>query len=153
MDGIVYGATLGLGFANLENLAYVFDGGMAVAVVRALTAVPGHALLGAIMGAYVGTARFASPQMQSSLLLRAIVYPVALHACYDAGVTFGSFAIVVLVLIGEAAWCRSLMKRIRGAYQATSLFARVSSEGKVHRRTPAAWTKISLALCSLAPVP
>jgi len=39
MDGVVYGATAALGFAALENVLYVVDGGWAVALVRSVTAV------------------------------------------------------------------------------------------------------------------
>ena len=58
MDGIVYGATASLGFATLENIMYVADGGLGAAIIRAITAVPSHACLGAIIGYYVGQARF-----------------------------------------------------------------------------------------------
>ena len=58
MDGIVYGAVASLGFAALENLLYVGSGDLGTAVARAATAVPGHAFTGAIMGYYVGQARF-----------------------------------------------------------------------------------------------
>ena len=58
MDGIVYGAAASLGFAGLENILYVLDGGFAIAVVRGLLSVPGHATYGAVMGYYVGRARF-----------------------------------------------------------------------------------------------
>ncbi len=40
MDGVVYGATASLGFATLENILYVAQGGWMVAVARAITAVP-----------------------------------------------------------------------------------------------------------------
>ncbi len=58
MDGVVYGATASLGFATLENIVYVLNGGWTVAVMRALTSVPCHACLGDILGYYVGQARF-----------------------------------------------------------------------------------------------
>ena len=54
MDGIVYGVVASLGFATLENMLFVFEGGISVAVSRAFTAVPLHAFVGAIMGYYVG---------------------------------------------------------------------------------------------------
>ncbi len=49
-DGVIYAVVASLGFAALENVFYVLDGGMYVAVIRALLAVPAHALFGAIMG-------------------------------------------------------------------------------------------------------
>jgi RsiW-degrading membrane proteinase PrsW (M82 family) len=52
MDGIVYGAVASLGFATFENIGYVVgdDHSLRIALFRALTAVPGHAFMGAIMG-------------------------------------------------------------------------------------------------------
>ena len=56
MDGIVYGVTVSLGFATLENIYYVFFAGfddpLGVAYLRAFSAVPAHALFGVFMGYY-----------------------------------------------------------------------------------------------------
>ncbi|MEM7582335.1 MAG: PrsW family glutamic-type intramembrane protease [Acidobacteriota bacterium] len=83
MDGLVYGATASLGFATLENILYVADGGAPSALLRALTAVPGHAMLGAIMGYYVGRARFSPSSKRRQLLFRAWAVPTLLHGGYD----------------------------------------------------------------------
>ena len=82
MDGMVYGATVSLGFATLENVMYVMDGGMAVAIMRALTAVPAHALTGAIMGYFVGLI-LVNPAKRKQLLLLAFIIPTLLHGFYD----------------------------------------------------------------------
>ncbi|MEW5725188.1 MAG: PrsW family glutamic-type intramembrane protease, partial [Thermodesulfobacteriota bacterium] len=71
MDGVVYGVSASLGFATLENILYVSQGGLGVAVMRAVTAVPSHALMGAIMGYYVGRARFA-PLGRRALTFKAL---------------------------------------------------------------------------------
>lgn len=83
MDGVVYGAVASLGFASLENVLYVAGGGMGVAVARAITAVPGHAFTGAIMGYYVGQAKF-DPANRRAHLLKAYFVPFLLHGLYDA---------------------------------------------------------------------
>jgi len=83
MDGIVYGATASLGFATLENILYVSEGGSSVAIMRALTAVPGHAFLGAIMGYFAGRAHSAPPAERKALLFRALAIPTLLHGAYD----------------------------------------------------------------------
>src|SRR5262245_50517829 len=49
-DWLVYAVAVALGFATLENLAYVLRGGAGVGVWRAFTAVPAHALDGTMMG-------------------------------------------------------------------------------------------------------
>lgn len=84
MDGIVYGVTASLGFATLENILYTIEGGLSAAVLRAFTAVPGHAFCGAIMGYFVGRARFGRPEDRSRLLRAALLWPIVLHGLYDA---------------------------------------------------------------------
>ena len=64
-DGVVYGMSVSLGFALWENLGYVAMYGFGTALVRAVTAVPGHACFGA------GRAR----------ALRAAPGPAALWRC------------------------------------------------------------------------
>mgnify|MGYP001196581658 CR=1 FL=1 len=82
MDGLVYGVTASLGFATLENVLYVSQGGLYMAIGRALTAVPMHASVGAIMGYYCGRARFA-PANRGQLLFLAWFVPMLLHSLYD----------------------------------------------------------------------
>lgn len=82
MDGIVYGVTVSLGFASLENILYVSQGGMGVAVMRALTSVPGHAMMGAVMGYYAGLC-LKKPGQRMGLLVLAWLCPVILHGLYD----------------------------------------------------------------------
>lgn len=83
MDGLVYGSAASLGFATLENMLYVDAGGWTTAIARATTAVPLHAMLGAIMGDYIARAKF-EPARRTSLHLRAFVYPLILHGMYNA---------------------------------------------------------------------
>lgn len=82
MDGVVYGATASLGFATLENILYVSSGGLGVAVMRALLAVPGHAFMGAVMGYFVGQAKF-RPTEKGKLLTLGYFVPFLLHGLYD----------------------------------------------------------------------
>lgn len=92
MDGLVYGVAVSLGFATLENILYVRVGGLDLALVRAFTALPCHATLGAIMGFYVGRATFA-PADRLRWLVLAFVIPTGLHALYDLPLlTIASFA-------------------------------------------------------------
>jgi protease PrsW len=131
MDGIVYGSVASLGFATLENFFYVVKGGEMVAIFRAFTAVPGHAFMGAIMGYFVGQAKF-TPAKRKSLMVKALVIPMLLHGAYDAPLlTFqrisadkhhtqsemlaaGLFALVTLaVLVFESSWTLVLTSRMR----------------------------------------
>ncbi len=87
MDGMVYGVAVSLGFATLENILYVSEGGLTIAIVRAVTAVPGHAMLGAIMGFYVGLGHFSARPRH--YLWLAFLVPVALHGLYDYPLMLG----------------------------------------------------------------
>jgi RsiW-degrading membrane proteinase PrsW (M82 family) len=82
MDGMVYGAVASLGFAAMENVLYVTSGGIGLAMSRAFTAVPCHAFLGAIMGYYVGQARFES-RHRGQLLATGLAFAILLHGMYD----------------------------------------------------------------------
>jgi RsiW-degrading membrane proteinase PrsW (M82 family) len=82
-DGIVYAVSVSLGFATVENLFYVFsENSMQVGLLRAFTAVPGHAIFGVVMGFYLGLARF-SEREKGKWLLRAFLVPWLLHGIYD----------------------------------------------------------------------
>lgn len=83
MDGIVYGAVASLGFAAIENAMYVSEGGLALAAGRAFTSVPCHALLGAIMGLYVGRAKFRTGASRAWCFVAALFWPILWHTLYD----------------------------------------------------------------------
>ncbi len=86
-DGIVYGATSSLGFATLENLLYVSQGGIWTAAVRSVSAIPLHAFLGVIMGYHIGRAKFAVSSFSRTWhRTSAYVVPMMLHGIYDWGV-------------------------------------------------------------------
>lgn len=53
-DGIVYSVMISMGFAAMENVMYVWQGGLEVAILRMFTAVPAHAMFGVMMGYFIG---------------------------------------------------------------------------------------------------
>ena len=81
-DGIVYAVYISLGFAAIENILYVFQGGYSVGLVRALTAVPAHALFGIMMGYNFGLARF-NDRYRAINLISAFILPFIAHGAYD----------------------------------------------------------------------
>lgn len=107
-DGVVYGVSVSLGFALWENLGYVAMYGFGTALVRAVTAVPGHACFGVFMGAWYGMAkRWEGAGFESrskTCRTMALLLPALIHGCYDfiatyedAGVS-GIFAVFVVLL-------------------------------------------------------
>lgn len=115
LDGVVYGATASLGFATLENILYVGENGLGTAVLRALTAVPGHAFTGVVMGAFVGRARFAEPEQRAGMLMRGLGWAMVLHGSYDAFLfTSSGYAFLALVVLFiEVRWGRKLYKALQ----------------------------------------
>lgn len=81
-DGIVYATFISLGFAGIENILYVSDGGMSVGITRAFTAIPAHALFGVTMGYQFGLARF-YPEERVKRLFLALLIPLLLHGIYN----------------------------------------------------------------------
>ena len=75
MDGLVYGAAAALGFAALENVLYVSHGSLGTAILRAVSAVPAHAVTGAMIGYAISSAMFVprSPAWTWKGLVAAIV--------------------------------------------------------------------------------
>lgn len=81
-DGIVYAVFISMGFATIENMIYVFRGGYSVGMIRAITAVPAHALFGTVMGYHLANARFFTARRAPHLAL-AFLMPFLWHGIYD----------------------------------------------------------------------
>ena len=65
-----------MGFAFVENILYVSQGGMQVAILRTFTAVPAHAMFAVMMGYYAGLAKFAVDDSERNrLLARGLLWP------------------------------------------------------------------------------
>lgn len=99
MDGIVYTVAASLGFATVENILYVLQHGIPVAIARAFLAVPGHAFFGVLMGYYIGMAKF-NKEKESRLLFKGILLAVFFHGLYDfLLLTQTALALLVILLI------------------------------------------------------
>lgn len=85
MDGLVYGAAASLGFASLENLAYMLTFGPEVILVRGPLSTLGHLVLGSIWGYPLG---------QSSQKKTGLGLPVVAGLAI-AAMTHGVFNIMV----------------------------------------------------------
>ncbi|KKC46237.1 MULTISPECIES: glutamic-type intramembrane protease PrsW [Paenibacillus] len=84
-DGIVYAASVSLGFATLENIMYAvfYPSTFGTMMLRALLPVSGHALFGIMMGYYFGKAKFAPKRHIRRFLLLSLILPVLWHGLYD----------------------------------------------------------------------
>ena len=85
MDGIVYASRAGLGFALVENVLYLLHqqstgGQLEVWILRAVLAVPGHAIWTGMIGALAARRRFDGKGLG---LLGGYLLAVAFHGTYD----------------------------------------------------------------------
>jgi protease PrsW len=81
-DGIVYGASISLGFATAENIMFLMSNGVEYAFYRALLPVSSHALFGVIMGYYVSRAKF-TKGLKWVWMILSIILPSFLHGTFD----------------------------------------------------------------------
>lgn len=81
-DGIVYATFIGLGFACIENIEYVFMYGFGAGVSRALFAVPGHFLFGVLMGYFLSLAKF-TPEKRKKYIFLGLLFAIIAHGLYD----------------------------------------------------------------------
>lgn len=103
-DGIVYAVCVGMGFAAVENVFYLFsnyDSWLSVGIVRALFAVPGHFFDAVIMGYYYSHYHFGTRRNPATKAL-ILAAPVVAHGIYD-GILFSydiddGVAVVALIL-------------------------------------------------------
>ncbi len=124
-DGIIYAVMVSMGFAAVENIMYVSQGGLDVALLRAFTAIPAHATFGVIMGYYMGKAKFSKNKIKWNLI--GLMGAILFHGTYDfflfidfiLGIYIGAFVTLIIAII--------LSKRAIKAHQEGSFF-KVKSE-------------------------
>ena len=111
-DGIVYMVFTSLGFAAIENVLYVFQYGLGVALPRAVLSVPGHMGFAVVAGTFYGRAKACDLRglsaQKSSNLTTAYLTAVFLHGFYDtcamlqtslSSVVFFCFVIIMYIII------------------------------------------------------
>jgi RsiW-degrading membrane proteinase PrsW (M82 family) len=104
-DGIVYAVLVSMGFAMVENLIYVFQGGWEAALIRAFTAVPAHATFGVLMGYFMGKAKFNGKRIADNLI--GLSLAILFHGAYDfflfikfiPGIWIGAFISLIIAII------------------------------------------------------
>ena len=102
-DAVVYAVAVSLGFATLENILYLIDGSVFLALSRALFSVPGHFIDALYMGYYYGLARFSDAYNDDRLtkinLRLAFWVPVLIHGFYDfcLSTEYGIFILIFLI--------------------------------------------------------
>ena len=84
IDGIVYGVTVSLGFATLENFYYVYlladyfaETPMSIAILRSFSAIPAHAIFGATMGYFFMKYSFIAKKNNFIYKMKTIIKKIA----------------------------------------------------------------------------
>ena len=112
MDGIVYTVSASLGFATVENIIYVLSHGIGVGIARAFLAIPGHAFFGALMGYYIGLAKF-HKEKENSLIFKGVFFAIFLHGLYNflllTQTILALLVIILLIILGF--WVRKKLKK------------------------------------------
>ena len=106
-DGVVYGVFVSLGFALWENIGYTAMYGLSTALVRAVTAIPGHACFGVFMGTWYGIAKRYDAAGEAAAAeqcrKRALWVPLLLHGVYDFTATYQN-AVMSFVFTAFIVW-------------------------------------------------
>ncbi|MSP63191.1 MAG: PrsW family intramembrane metalloprotease [Myxococcales bacterium] len=127
LDGVVYGVALALGFATVENVIYVVHQGIRIGVLRAVFAVPAHALFGASMGFYLGRAKLGSGREEGRDVTRAqratrialaLIVPIGFHTAYDFALVElrGAWMFVAIGVFSVGLWA-FVLRRVHSAQQ------------------------------------
>ncbi len=105
VDGIVYAAAAGLGFATLENIIYIFSSyetsmvfALQTGVIRALLSVPGHALFSGMWGYALGQAKFMPRSRRGRVIAGGLILAIVMHAVFNI-LLFDDIGVAVLVLL------------------------------------------------------
>jgi len=118
LDGIVYAACVGLGFAGAENILYLLqsEDWLLTGIMRGVTAVPAHFAIACAMGYFYSKRRFGD---RSNLTAACVLgVPVIIHWIYDAlafseGI-YPALSVAINILFVLLIWrvYRSTMRRI-----------------------------------------
>ena len=98
-DGIVYAVCASMGFAILENIAYIMeDGSYELVIMRAVLSVPGHCIFGIFMGYFYGRAKASANKGNFTIFSRmmAVLVPTIFHGWYDFLLSFEADEIMII---------------------------------------------------------
>lgn len=158
MDCVVYGVAASLGFATLENILYVSDGGLGLAALRAVSALPSHAMDGAVMGYFLGRALF-SPGPAKGRFAKAVLIPIIFHGLYDfplltlgvmdetgtdipLDIGLGLVTAAAAVLLVQGALVATQIRRLRREQRSGGPLPAEGGPGG-RNRSPGAWTAVA----------
>ncbi|MEI4768414.1 glutamic-type intramembrane protease PrsW [Psychrobacillus sp. FJAT-51614] len=109
-DGVLFGASVSLGFATVENILYLLNFGMNHAFLRALLPVSSHALFGVVMGYYIGRAKFTDTKKAKYEIAYALFAAFFLHVVYNSILIIKDVNLLLMVPFMLFLWVFGLSK-------------------------------------------
>lgn len=121
MDGIVYAASVALGFASLENLGYLVEAlqsGVFIStyILRAILSVPGHVLFSSMWGYTLGLSKFAPAKFRNKIILRGLIFSMLVHGIFNFFATISTIFAVGMLGFVFVLW-KMVNQRIRRAFR------------------------------------
>lgn len=122
-DGVIYAVCIGMGFAALENVLYLFsaDEWISVGLSRAFLSVPMHYFFAIIMGSFFALGWF-DERNRRFYMTAALALPVVVHGLYDTlcfSISINenlSLLILAAFIIGFG-WIRKYVKSLTTSMQ------------------------------------
>ena len=99
-DGIIYAVMVGMGFATIENVGYVYQHGYATGVLRMFLSVPAHGTFAVLMGYFTGYAKFTAGNKLPYFFL-ALLLPILFHGAFDFFIFSGSEVMIIAGAFGS----------------------------------------------------
>ena len=128
IDGVVYGAIAGLGFAAIENFVYIIniysqaapagavtqlESASQTAYVRAFVG-PGHVIYSSFAGYYLGLAKF-NPDNRGPIVVKGLLIAVFIHALYNTLVStlpLTNITLAAFLLVYVGFWLGVLYRKV-----------------------------------------
>jgi len=101
VDGIVYAACVGMGFAGLENIGYLLTDVEHLAMLgaaRALISVPGHFFYAVFMGYYYALAVYGWHRRRKLMMCASLLVPTLLHGLFDSALLATGLSITHMII-------------------------------------------------------
>jgi RsiW-degrading membrane proteinase PrsW (M82 family) len=139
-DGILYAIFISMGFALVENILYVMEGGIGVAVMRAVLSVPGHMLFVIPMGYYLSMSKFEAGREAANHRILSLALPMLLHGTFDfilfywnaksnVNPAFAGLLVIVFVSFDIYMW-RLGLKKIKLHIDKDKTYRHIDSNGE-----------------------
>jgi RsiW-degrading membrane proteinase PrsW (M82 family) len=147
IDGAVYGAMAGLGFATIENALYItrnieavpgevglgiIGAGGGITAIRALAG-PGHVIYSAFAGYYLGLAKF-NQENAGPIVVKGVLIAAVIHATYNSVAGFGAGLIAAIPGVPGGLVAFFIFVLIYDGIFGLVLIRKFRRYGKAHRR-------------------